>query len=511
MVFLGMCGFLWLFTASGHDDTAMFPTRGTPGKAWHSGLAISGDSLSAVTLMALVGLIAFTGYDGIMLSVGCVMSLVLLALLIAEPLRKAGGHTVGDALARRFPGRSVRTAVAVVTLAVCLPYLVLQLTAISALTCAVLGLTGGTAKTACVIVLGSGMISLALTGGMRGTARIQIVKVIALLLALAVVAVLVLHRFHWNPDRLLGAAASHSLLGDGFLGPGALYGHGWSGMANRIGQLISLALGIGFLPQVTMRVLAAPPGRATRTAMHWAVAQFLAVSAFLVVIGLGTAAILGSPALHQADPSGSSALLLITNTLKPNGVLVSVVICVVFLTALTTVTDVTLAAATSMARDLTPGEADRHDTPTRRQEHRARWAAALAGVVTIAVAVKAVDWNLLVLTTLALTLSSSGLAPVLFYGLLWPRFTARGALWCLYGSSVLGLLLIAVSPLISGSPAAAFPGWDFHRTTLANPALVTVPVGFALGWLGSITDRRDSAAEHYGKLATASLVGRSTG
>jgi cation/acetate symporter len=78
----------------------------------------------------------------------------------------------------------------------------------------------------------------------------------------------------------------------------------------------------------------------------------------------------------------------------------------------------------------------------------------------------------------------------LTYTFLWRGFTQRGALWALYGSTVLTLALVVVSPLISGSPLAAFPNRDFHWTGLVSPGLVTVPAGFLLGWLGSVLDRK---------------------
>lgn len=507
MLFLVLCGLLWFLTGSADDDAAMFPVQDRPGKAWHTGLAVSGESLSAVTLMALVGLIAFTGLDGLVLSLGCVMGLVLLTVLIAEPLRRAGGHTVGDALARRFPQRSVRTAVGLVGLAVCLPYLVLQLTAIGTLTGYVMGFSSPTARMAAVVVNGALMISLAVSGGLRGTGRLQITKVMVLLGVLGAVAVLVLDRFGWSPGLLLGTAVSHSGLGDAFLGPGVQQGHGLTGTMNRLGGFVTLALAVCCLPQVTMRVLNTPSARATGTAMRWAVAQLVLVSLLLAVIGVGAVALLGTPALHAADPSGSSSLLLVADALRPGGGLLSVVFCAVFLTALSTVADVTVAAVGTVVRDLGPGRGCSARTDSHQQERRARWWAALTGVVTVVLAVQAAGWNLLVLSTFAMTLAASCLGPVLLYGLLWPRFTARGALWCLYGSGALTFLLIAVSPLISGSPAAAFPGHDFHLVPLVSPGLVTVPAGFAFGWLGSVLDRGGADPARYAAVTTAGLVG----
>ncbi|MFE5914891.1 transporter [Streptomyces wedmorensis] len=489
-VFFSLCCCLWVISGAGDDDAAMFPSREHEDSALRSGLVISGTSLSAVTLMALVGLVALTGYDGMMLSLGVVMGVVLLALLFAEPLRRAGGYTVGDAIAHRLPGRSVRVALGLVTLFICLPFLVLQLAAIGSLSAFVLGLTSSGAKSACILVIGCLVVSLAVSGGVVGTARVQLVKVVVLVVVMAAAAVLVLDRFAWNPDRLLGAASSGSALGEAFLGPGNQYGGGPMAAANRFGQFLTLALAMCCLPHTTMRVLAAPAGRATRSAMCWAIGQLLAVSALLLVVGLGAAAVIGGPALSKADPTGSMSLLLVAAEMHAGGLLVSATFSVVFLTALATVADVMLAAATSVVRDLLPRHPRAGVAPLPRQERHARWAAALVGAVTIGLSLPAAEWNLLVLSTLAMTLAASTVAPVLTYAFLWRGFTARGALWALYGAGLLTFALLAVSPLVSGSPAAVLPDKDFHWTGLVSPGLVTIPAGFLLGWLGSVRDRR---------------------
>ncbi|WP_392675075.1 hypothetical protein [Streptomyces sp. LN785] len=125
------------------------------------------------------------------------------------------------------------------------------------------------------------------------------------------------------------------------------------------------------------------------------------------------------------------------------------------------------------------------------------------GAVTVGLSLPAADWNLLVLSTPAMPLVASALAPVLTYTFPRRGFTRRGLIWSVYGASVLTIALLAVSPLLSGSPTAAFPGMDFHRIGLVNPGLVTVPAGFALGWLGSVLDRRAVTAARYENLAAA--------
>ncbi|MGQ4428798.1 transporter, partial [Streptomyces violaceoruber] len=86
--------------------------------------------------------------------------------------------------------------------------------------------------------------------------------------------------------------------------------------------------------------------------------------------------------------------------------------------------------------------------------------------------------------------------------------TARGALWCLWGATVVSVAALAVSPYVSGAPAAIFPDYDFKVWDVTIPGLVTVPAGFLLGWLGSVTDprrgaRRLSAPERHRELDAA--------
>ncbi|MFB7999314.1 cation acetate symporter [Streptomyces sp. NPDC056002] len=509
LLFMALCGFLCLLTDSDQDDSHLAQPLIRPLRPWQHGLAISGTAMSSVSLLGITGLVALTGGDGMTLLLGMVLSMVLLALVLAEPLRRAGHRTVSDALARRMPQRSVRVALALVTLLVCLCFLVLQLATVGTMTAFLIGLPGDGPKTACIVMIGVLMVSLAVTGGLRGTALIQIVKVVILLLTMGAVVAIILHRADWNPERLLGGAASRSGLGDAFLGFGVQYGPGALGIAERLGTAAGLPLAIACLPQVTMRVLAVPSPRATRSAMRWAVAQMLLISALLAVIGLGAAAVMGANALVTADPTGSSSILVLSHALDPDGFLLSAVSCAVFLAALATITDVTLAAAGAVGHDLYAQVMHGGEVSRARVMTFARWSAAVIGGLAVVLAAFASSWPLLVLSALGVALSSSALGPALVYGLLWPRFTSQGALWCLYGSTVLSLALTAVSPLISGSASAVFPDLDFHLIPLTVPAVVTLPAGFALGWLGSILPRRKAAAaaQRFEELTQAEFAG----
>lgn len=141
------------------------------------------------------------------LALSTALSLVLLMFLLAEPLRNAGRFTMGDALARRMPGRAVRNTACAVTVVALLPLMLVQLAGAGDLLAFILGFSADSLKTGCVIGLGALMISYAAIGGMKGTALIQILKIVMLLGSGTVIAVLVLQRFDWNPGTLLAAAA----------------------------------------------------------------------------------------------------------------------------------------------------------------------------------------------------------------------------------------------------------------------------------------------------------------
>ncbi|MGW7402476.1 sodium:solute symporter family transporter [Streptomyces sp. NPDC054833] len=123
-----------------------------------------------------------------------------------------------------------------------------------------------------------------------------------------------------------------------------------------------------------------------------------------------------------------------------------------------------------------------------------------AGVTVVGsyllIALLAGDWNAASLAFLAFAIAASSLVPTIVYTLFWPRFTAGGALLGLYGGLGCSLVLVAFSPLVSSTPASLLPSADVAWFPLQNPGIVSVPVGFLLGWLGTVLSSKttDDAA-----------------
>lgn len=101
--------FTALLTAPQRDEIGEFYLGNRDMSPLRNGLAMCGDYLSAATLLGSTGLVALTGYDGLLYLGGTVVAWMMVLLLIAEPLRNAGKFTLGDALAggsRCVSGRS---------------------------------------------------------------------------------------------------------------------------------------------------------------------------------------------------------------------------------------------------------------------------------------------------------------------------------------------------------------------------------------------------------------------
>ena len=125
---------------------------------------------------------------------------------------------------------------------------------------------------------------------------------------------------------------------------------------------------------------------------------------------------------------------------------------------------------------------------TSAQEVRvARRTAVVIGAVSIIGGILAAEQNVAFLVSLAFAIAASANLPSILYSLYWKRFNTRGSLWSIYGGLGSALILITFSPVVSGSETAMIPGADFAWFPLTNPAIISVPLGFFLGWLGSVT------------------------
>ncbi|MFE1749926.1 sodium/solute symporter [Streptomyces anandii] len=490
---------LCVMTGPDRDDLDEFYTGYGSLSPMRNGLAIAGDYISAASVLGTGGVIALCGYDGIVLALSTALSLMLMMFLLAEPLRNAGRFTMGDALARRMPGRAVRVTACVVTIAALVPLMLVQLAGTGQLLAFILGFSSDALKTGCVIGLGVLMISYAAIGGMKGTALIQILKIVMLLGSGAVVALLILRRFDWDPGTLFDAAARQSGVGSAFLHSGLEFAGGRNPRLDMITSELTVVLGGACLPHVTMRTYTASSARQVRRSMSWAVSGVALFVLVVTVVGFGATALIGRSVIAQADPQGNTAYLLGSRAAFGADVstgetfLFTTVTTALFLTLLASVAGMILACANSLAHDVFAARVQ--DMPAPREMALARLSALAVGIPTILLATLVQHRSLQPLVTLSFCLGASAIAPALVYSLFWRRYTRTGLLSTLIGGALAVLLLMPGTNLVSGSPIAAFPDSDFNYFPFTTTGLVTIPLGFLFGWLGTLASGRRKAEE----------------
>jgi cation/acetate symporter len=499
--------FTALLTAPQRDEISEFYLGDRTMSPLRNGLAMCGDYLSAATLLGSTGLVALTGYDGLLYLCGTAVAWTMVLLLIAEPLRNTGKFTLGDTIALRLTHlrRPVRLALAVCTLAITTLYLVAQLVGSVALLTQFTGEPSATTRTLCVVVIGTVVIVYAAIGGMPGATFIQIIKAVMLISGVTVTAVMVLARFDWSPDALLGAAADNSGEGARFLEPGLRYGASTTSKLDFFSLQLAIVLGLAALPHVMMRLLAPKSGSVLRSSVVWAMGMVSLVCLAAGILGLGATAILGRDTIAETDRKGDAAVLLLAHTLG-GGVLTALLSCLAFVTLLAVAAGLTLAAASSLAHDLY-GEVIRKGRAKETEELAvARLAAVVIGVLGMLLALVSWDVNTATLAFLAFAIAASAILPTLVYTLFWRRFTGQGALLSLCGGLLCSVLLVVFSPVVSSTPSSLYPSADFAWFPLQNPGLVSIPAGFLLGWLGSAMSRREEP-DTYDDFEIRALVG----
>src|SRR5689334_780341 len=78
-----------------------FYSAGRSVTAFQNGLALAGDYMSAASFLGIAGLVAMSGFDGLIYSIGFLVGWPIVMFLIAEPLRNLGRYTFADVGRRR--------------------------------------------------------------------------------------------------------------------------------------------------------------------------------------------------------------------------------------------------------------------------------------------------------------------------------------------------------------------------------------------------------------------------
>jgi cation/acetate symporter len=484
-------GITWI-AARRTTTTEDFFAAGRSISGRQNGFALAGDYMSAASFLGIAGLVSLSGFDGLIYSTGWLVGWPVVLFLIAEPLRNLGKYTFADVVSFRLRQTPVRVAAAIGTLAVVSLYLIAQMVGAGTL----IKLLFGISYELSVVIVGVVMLAYVLFGGMLATTWVQIVKAVLLLGGAALLCVLTLARFDFNPARLFAEAAA--IYGNDVLAPGKQVANPW----DAISLGLALMFGTAGLPHILMRFYTVPDATAARQSVLWATGLIGAFYLMTFILGFGAMVVVGREAITAIDKGGNMAAPLLAEALGGEGLL-GFIAAVAFATILAVVAGLTLSGAAALSHDLWVSVYRGGHAPHEEQLRVARVATVLLGALAIALGILFKGQNVAFMVGLAFAVAASGNFPALVLSVFWRGFTTRGAVAAILTGTGGSLVLIGVSPTIMvdvlGAESALFP--------LKNPAIVTIPGGFLAGTIVSLLSPESKAASAYDAKERRMLLG----
>ena len=327
---------------------------------------------------------------------------------------------------------------------------------------------------------------------------------------------------------------------------------------------MALVLGTAGLPHILIRFYTVPTAKAARKSVNWAIGNIGAFYLMTIALGFGAAALLSRTNLFRgykvdvtgclmdakgvAIANGSTACTTLENVgtlsadakkllvpVDPSGnvaapqlaeflgggqgttggaIMLAVIGAIAFATILAVVAGLTLASSSSFAHDLYANVIKRGNVSQEKEVRVAKISAMVIGAISIVLAIGAQSMTVAFLVAIAFAIAASGNLPAVLYSLFWKKFNTRGAVWAIYGGLASALILLVFSPNVTGAETSLLKlsevGFRFDYFPLANPGIVSIPLGFIFGWLGTITSNERNT-QKYAELEVRSMTGAAIG
>ncbi|WP_426426301.1 cation/acetate symporter ActP [Bradyrhizobium genosp. A] len=475
----------WWAARRGTSTAKDFYAAGGGLKGVQNGLAIAGDYTSAATFLGVTALVYTSGYDGMIYAIGFLVGFPMILFLIAEPLRNLGRYTFADVAAYRLSEVPVRAIAGVNTLVIVIFYLIAQLVGAGKL----IQLLFGLPYIYAVGIVGMLMMIYVTVGGMLATTWVQIIKAILLMSGSVLMSILILGRFGFSLEVLFREAVTLHPKAAAIMAPGGLV----KDPVSAISLGLALIFGTAGLPHILMRFFTVSDARQARTSVLVATGFISIFYSLLFVLGFGAIAIISANpqfrdasggliggvnmvALHLADAVGGSLLL-------------GFISAVAFATILAVVSGLTLAGASAASHDLY-ARVIRKGRASEQEEVLVSKAAAVAiSLLSMGLSLVFENQNIAFMVGLVFAIAASANFPVILLSIVWPDLTTRGAVSGSLAGLVASVGLVALGPGVWTATLklgpAPFP-YD-------NPALVSVPLAFAVSWAVSVLDRSAAA------------------
>ena len=449
--------------------------------AWRNGLAISGDFLSAATLLGMTSSIFFMGVDGLTLIAGTLCAWPIVLFLVAERLRNLGRFTFIDVVSFRLVAKWIRPVTAIASLCVLMFYLIAQFVGAGKLIQLLFGLDYMIAVTTVSLL----MILYVVFGGMLATTWVQLIKATLLVIAGVILSTLLLAHFDFDFGVIFSLAVEKHEYQDGLMNVGI-----W--LKDPISVLsVGLTLVFGFigLPHILMRLFTVKDAARSRESAFFATAIIGFFQLLIILIGFGAVALLvGNDAYYDSNGGlsggGNMVVLHIAHFLGGN-VLFGFIAAITFATILAVVSGIAVSAAATVAHDLYAMTGRKSQSSEKTELLLSKLTVVGMGVIGVVFGMAFEHQNIVFISNLAMAIAASANAPVLLMAIYWRGLTTRGAL-----AGILVGLLSSVSLIVVGPQVmVAVMGMDEPLFPYTYPTVVSVPLAFFAIWAFSITDR----------------------
>jgi cation/acetate symporter len=498
-----------------------------------NGVAFAGDYLSAASFLGICGMIAFYGYDGFLYSIGFLAGWVVALFVIAEPIKRLGKYTFGDALNAKFNSRGVQLSAAASTLVVSIFYLIPQMVGAGALIKPLLGLPYWSG----VLIVGTVVILIVVTAGMVSTTWVQFIKGSLLVIFCAMLTVAILRRgvrmaYHVSPSH---PEHNHSLsLKDGLRPPlDAVVEPRSTGPVGPVEYLRRFSTSIIYIekpnpkfaeggsePRTTvelrdgdelLRAGSSPTFKGVRSAKLFDKLDFISLMLALfagtaslphiliryytvkdaaaarksTVVGIGVIGFfyiltlyigLGAMVSGNLDPTNSNmAAPLLARSFGE--LPFAVISAIAFTTVLGTVSGLIMAASGAVAHDIMEN-VFKHHANENAKVGAAKWAAVGVGIIAMVLGLAFEKMNVSFLVGWAFNVAASANLPALVMLLFWRRTTRQGII-----ASILVGMISSLAWLLLSAPAYKdVYGLDPAKAIapFSQPGLVTIPLGFVV-------------------------------
>jgi len=184
----------------------------------------------------------------------------------------------------------------------------------------------------------------------------------------------------------------------------------------------------------------------------------------------------------------------------------AIIAAVAFATILAVVAGLVLSASGAVAHDIW-SNVIRHGRDSQKEELWAgRVAAAGIGAIAIAIAIiGGPGLNVSFMVGLAFAVAASANFPALLLALTWRRFNTTGAITGVLFGVVSAIVLVIISPGVWPGPDSE--GGAFSWYSLANPGIISIPLGFLGCWLGTMLSSEKAQERSFHELYVRSETG----